>query len=230
MSATSLVRRALETKYEEQESVFDDLSVDISAMGLQPGEDVMADFGGFLEKRKKDKNMERNTMMSHIDGLVNNLDNDIAKMMTAKETNRRQKEVLEKKRKQKLEQEMRLREEAERKENLLKENLTEFYDEDDESVVDDSILQKRPSNTRSSVRKSNIFLKERPSNGGGPDNFIERKSHLNKENANFAQSYAGKRSRDQIDEASQILKRKMQQMEADESVRGTVNMKSANGI
>lgn len=83
------MRRALETRIEEQESVLDDYSLDMSAMGLQPGEDVMADFGGFLEKRKKDKNMERNTMMSHIDGLVNNLDDDIAKMMMAKETNRR---------------------------------------------------------------------------------------------------------------------------------------------
>ena len=41
----------------------------------------MADFGGFLEKRKKDRNMQRNTMMSQIDGLVNNLNSDIDKMM-----------------------------------------------------------------------------------------------------------------------------------------------------
>ena len=41
----------------------------------------MASFGGFLEKRKKDKQMARNSMMSEIDGLVTNLHTDINKMM-----------------------------------------------------------------------------------------------------------------------------------------------------
>jgi len=41
----------------------------------------MADFGGFLEKRKKDKNMQRTTEMSQIDGLVTNLKSDLDKMM-----------------------------------------------------------------------------------------------------------------------------------------------------
>ena len=41
----------------------------------------MASFGGFLEKRKKDKQMGRNSMMSEIDGLVNNLNTDIKTMM-----------------------------------------------------------------------------------------------------------------------------------------------------
>ncbi len=37
----------------------------------------MADFGGFLEERKRSKNMARNTEMSQIDGLVSNLRTDI---------------------------------------------------------------------------------------------------------------------------------------------------------
>ena len=41
----------------------------------------MASFGGFLEKRKKNKNMGRDSMMSEIDGLVSNLHTDIDKMM-----------------------------------------------------------------------------------------------------------------------------------------------------
>ena len=46
----------------DQDTVMDDMSVvEVSAMEevshLGPNEDVMADFGGFLEKRKKDKNM-----------------------------------------------------------------------------------------------------------------------------------------------------------------------------
>ena len=59
----------------------DDLSVDMSAMAYTPNHDVMADYGGFLEKRKKDRNLQRNSMMSQIDGLVNNLHSDIDKMM-----------------------------------------------------------------------------------------------------------------------------------------------------
>jgi len=49
----------------------------------------MADFGGFLEKRKKDKNMQRTTEMSQIDGLVTNLRSDLDKMM---HTNRSKKQ------------------------------------------------------------------------------------------------------------------------------------------
>ena len=48
---------------------------------MAPGQDIMADFGGFLNERKKARNMERNTMMSQIDGLVNNLNSSIDKMM-----------------------------------------------------------------------------------------------------------------------------------------------------
>ena len=61
-----------------------DLSVDVSLQEtsqLTTGRDVMASFGGFLEKRKKDKQMARNSMMSEIDGLVTNLHTDINKMM-----------------------------------------------------------------------------------------------------------------------------------------------------
>ena len=65
----------------EQDSIYDDASVDISCSVLAPGQDIMADFGGFLDKRKKDRNMQRNTMMSQIDGLVNNLNSDIDRMM-----------------------------------------------------------------------------------------------------------------------------------------------------
>ena len=64
----------------EDESIYDE-SVDISCSVLAPGQDIMADFGGFLDMRKRDRNMQRNTMMSQIDGLVNNLNSDIDKMM-----------------------------------------------------------------------------------------------------------------------------------------------------
>ena len=55
-----------EQKDVDESTCFDDLSIDVSMTGghLPPGHDVMADFGGFLEKRKRDKNMQRNTMMS----------------------------------------------------------------------------------------------------------------------------------------------------------------------
>ena len=75
----------------EEESFMEDLSVDVSQMALQPGEDIMADFGGFLDNRKKEKNMARNTMMSQIDGLVTSLDSDLSKIMEAKESARKNK-------------------------------------------------------------------------------------------------------------------------------------------
>ena len=52
------------------------MSIDVST-----NRDVMASFGGFLEKRKRDKHMARNSMMSEIDGLVTDLHSDINKMM-----------------------------------------------------------------------------------------------------------------------------------------------------
>ena len=53
---------------------------------LPVGHDVMADFQGFLVKRKKEKNMpQRNTMESQINGLVTNLRTDIDKMMLSNE-------------------------------------------------------------------------------------------------------------------------------------------------
>lgn len=146
MTATDLVRKALETRPgEEQESLIDDSSIDVSMMGLKPGEDVMADFGGFLEKRKKDRGMERNTMMSQIDGLVSNLDSDINQMLMTKESTRRkmnkesmlrqqrEMEQLEK-RKLRAEKEAMLRLEAEKKENMLKEDLTQFVDDADSEL------------------------------------------------------------------------------------------------
>jgi hypothetical protein len=63
-----------------------DVSVDVSVHNtsqMASGRDIMASFGGFLEKRKKDKHMARDSMMSEIDGLVSNLHTDIDKMMTS---------------------------------------------------------------------------------------------------------------------------------------------------
>ena len=51
----------------------------------------MADFDGFLERRKKERNMERSTEMSQIDGMVNNLNFDIDKMMKSRREGIRQK-------------------------------------------------------------------------------------------------------------------------------------------
>lgn len=72
-----------------------DTSVEVSLQEtsqITSGRDVMASFGGFLEKRKKDKQMGRNSMMSEIDGLVNNLNTDIKTMMekTSKLRNKEQ--------------------------------------------------------------------------------------------------------------------------------------------
>ena len=55
---------------------------------MTPGRDIMADFRGFLERRKLERNMERNTMESQINGLVNNLHTDLDKMMMTKEKRR----------------------------------------------------------------------------------------------------------------------------------------------
>lgn len=49
------------------------------------GHDVMADLHGFLQKRKRDRNMQRNTIESQISGLVLNLRTDIDKMMLENE-------------------------------------------------------------------------------------------------------------------------------------------------
>ena len=85
MSMHSIAKKQLMMQHNRKDNDFDstvdDISVDLSQVGLNPGHDVMADFGGFLEKRKRDKKMERNSMMSQIDGLVNNLHSDIDKMM-----------------------------------------------------------------------------------------------------------------------------------------------------
>lgn len=85
-SACSLVRNQLRRPLKNQVRAtrggagIDDVSVDISLNNtsqLTSGRDVMASFGGFLEKRKKDKRMARDSMMSEIDGLVSNLHTDI---------------------------------------------------------------------------------------------------------------------------------------------------------
>lgn len=39
--------------------------------------DVMADYTGFLEKRKQEKGMQRNTEMSQLDGMVSSLRNEV---------------------------------------------------------------------------------------------------------------------------------------------------------
>ena len=41
----------------------------------------MADYGGFLERRKRERNMARNTEMSQLEGLVTNLRTDIDGLM-----------------------------------------------------------------------------------------------------------------------------------------------------
>ena len=72
-------------KYDyDQDSILDDIdmSLDISSLRvLEPGVDVMADFGGYLQTRQKERNIPRNTMMSQIDGLVSNLNTDVDKIM-----------------------------------------------------------------------------------------------------------------------------------------------------
>ena len=48
----------------------------------------MGDLHGFLEERKRDKNILRNTMESQINGLVSNLHLDLDKMMLESERRR----------------------------------------------------------------------------------------------------------------------------------------------
>lgn len=52
---------------------------------MSVGHDVMADLHGFLEKRKKDKNMQRYTVESQVNGLVRNLRSDVDKIMLENE-------------------------------------------------------------------------------------------------------------------------------------------------
>ena len=117
------------------ESMMDD-SVDVSY--IKPGQDIMEDFGGFLEKRKKDKHMERNTMMSQIDGLVSNLNADLTSMMTTQ-----QKEKLAQ---QKLAEKQKAAEnfkaQADAKENMLQEaaDLTCLESTFRATELEDSIL------------------------------------------------------------------------------------------
>ena len=140
----------------EQDSIADDtldnLSIDHSISVLPADVDVMADFGGFLEKRKKDKNMQRTTEMSQIDGLVTNLRSDLDKMM---HTNRSKKQGGINKRFEKIERDEQLvnefRHNADQLENQLAlDDLTEvdsiMQDRESNVEIDDTVLQKRPSN------------------------------------------------------------------------------------
>lgn len=82
-------------KQMDGESIIDDNMTMISTSVIGVGavtanqrfsnHDVMADLHGFLEKRKRDRNMQRNTMESQISGLVSNLRTDIDKMMLENE-------------------------------------------------------------------------------------------------------------------------------------------------
>ena len=61
----------------EAESVAD-VDVDLDGGGgvrggMHPDHDIMADYSGFLQQRNNGREMERDTMMSQIDGMVNNL-------------------------------------------------------------------------------------------------------------------------------------------------------------
>ena len=47
----------------EGESIIDE-NMSMLTTSIAPGNDVMADLHGFLEKRKRDRNMQRNTMES----------------------------------------------------------------------------------------------------------------------------------------------------------------------
>ena len=104
--------------------------------GLPPGHDVMADFGGFLEKRKKDKNMQRNTMMSQIDGMVSNLQEDMGTLMESarRRKNLRKNDAIED-----------FKQTADQKENQLAEDdLTEMN-----SLYDQSMMQTPLDNNES---------------------------------------------------------------------------------
>lgn len=50
----------------------------------------MADYTGFLEKRKQEKGMERSTEMSQLDGMVSNLRNEVDQVIrSARKTGQR---------------------------------------------------------------------------------------------------------------------------------------------
>ena len=73
----------------DQETI-DAMSVDVDAKrGNAADGDVMADYDGFLEMRKKDRNMQRNTMMSQVDKLVKTLHSDIDRMLESEKRKRR---------------------------------------------------------------------------------------------------------------------------------------------
>lgn len=129
----------------------------------------MADFGGFLEERKRSKNMARNTEMSQIDGLVSNLRTDIDQMMLTARKKKKQGQISKAQEAALIAE---LRNNADRKENEL--NMDDIESMMKDSVfttanADDTVLQKRPSNSgprQTQTRQSiNIFAdKARGSN------------------------------------------------------------------
>ncbi len=90
----------------------------------------MADFGGFLEERKRSKNMARNTEMSQIDGLVSNLRSDIDQMMITARKKKKQGQISKAQEAALIAE---LRNNADRKENEL--NM-----DDIESMMKDSVF------------------------------------------------------------------------------------------
>ena len=61
----------------EAESVAD-IDIDVNPSdgvrgGMHPDHDIMADYSGFLQQRNEGREIARDTMMSQIDGMVNNL-------------------------------------------------------------------------------------------------------------------------------------------------------------
>ena len=138
----------------------DNIEIDENLSIAAPSEDVMASYGGFLDMRKRDRNMARNTEMSQLDNLVTNLRTDIDGIMDSKDANmaRRYAALQSLQSARSIQQstkagkEQDLKAKADKKEEMIR--------LDDMSDMDSVILP--------SQRESEFVLQKRPSNVANP--------------------------------------------------------------
>lgn len=149
-------------------------------VGRQPADDVVADFGSFLEKRKEKHQLQRDTQMSYIDNLVGDLNREMHSIEAALKVKRKRTRLEDRQKETPSAppETPQYKATVDLKENALKEGLSDFISNDGTSVADntvdasqldadDTVLKKRSSNERPSQRKSvNIFTKERKSHNG----------------------------------------------------------------
>jgi len=190
--------------------------------------DVMDDYTGFLERRKLERGMQRNTEISQLDGMISSLKHDVERVLdSARRDQHKRKEGKED-----------LKAVADQKENLL--TMEDFTDIGDTMIqdtslmpgynADETVLKKRSSNERQTQQRlsqRNIFNRERKSNLGDGGTFgnqgdARNSAKPNKENGAVDLGKARLSQRkSELESAAKIVARKMKQMQIAESMRGT---------